>query len=78
MLDFARPVGSSAAAGSLGLLTLAGSSLARRPPIGLATDPKTVARTLPLGVVGELRVSGAHVGTLHELESWDLGAVWKK
>jgi peptide/nickel transport system substrate-binding protein len=78
MLDFARPVGAAAAASSLGVLTLAGSSLARRPPAGLAADPRGVTRALPLGVVGQLRASGAHVGTLHELESWDLGNVWKK
>ena len=49
---------------------------ARRPPRLASYQPRQVTRTLPLGVVGELKIAGAHVPGLH-LRGWDLGASWR-
>lgn len=78
MLDFARPIGPPGADTLLALLTAANPELARRPPRLSTSDPREIARTLSLGVVGELRVGGAHMPDFIGLERWQLGAVWKK
>jgi peptide/nickel transport system substrate-binding protein len=77
MLDFVRTVGTGANAAQLGLLTAVHPAAARRPP-ATAAQPREVAATLPLGVVGQLRISGAQAGNVHDLGSWNLGATWKK
>lgn len=77
MLELVRPAGAGANAGRLGLLTLVNPALARKAPAGAQTE-REAARTLPLGIVGQLRASGAHVPSLREVSAWDLGAVWKK
>jgi peptide/nickel transport system substrate-binding protein len=54
-----------------------------RKPSRVATfDPRVVARTLSLGVLGELRVMGAHapdlfLARLPSAEGWDLGASYR-
>jgi peptide/nickel transport system substrate-binding protein len=78
MLDFVRNLGSSAEATLLALLSAADPQLAQRPPRLSSVTPREIARTLPLGVVGALHVSGAHVGEIQALSSWQLGSVWWK
>ncbi len=77
MLDFVRPIGPPGRATLLALLTAADAALARHPPELTEFDPRAVARTLALGVVGELRIAGAHIPGVNGLGSWDLGAVWR-
>jgi peptide/nickel transport system substrate-binding protein len=54
----------------------------RRPPRVTTFDPRSVTRTLTLGVLGELRVMGAHAPDLHlarnpAAEGWDLGGTYR-
>ena len=77
-LELVRSVGSAPNATQLGLLTLANPALARKPPAASGAKPRDVAATLPLGVVGQLRVTGAHAGNLHDFGSWDLASTWKR
>ena len=54
----------------------------RRPPRMTAFDPRLVTRTLALGVLGELRVLGAHAPDLYLArnqlgEGWDLGGSYR-
>ena len=42
------------------------------------TDPRTTARALPVGIVGELHVYGAHLPSLIDLNAWELGNCWLK
>jgi hypothetical protein len=74
MLGFARPIGSTLHA----LYTAADPALAKNPPKLAATDARRIAQSLPLGVVGELHVTGAHVPAIHDLASWALGNTWRK
>ncbi len=75
MVDFVRRVGAGPQNALLSLLTAVDPALARRPPRHVASTAREVARTLPLGVVGELHVRGACVPAFRELERWDLGAI---
>jgi len=78
MLDFARPVGNLANAGALGVLTAAGATLAQKPALPVSASPRDVAGGQSLGVVGQLRATGAHVGQLREFGNFDLGGAWRK
>lgn len=78
LLDFARNVGSGPGAAQLGMLTAASPGLAKKPALTPSGNPRDVTATLSLGVVGQLRISGAHVAALRELSTFDLGAVWRK
>jgi peptide/nickel transport system substrate-binding protein len=56
--------------------------LMRRPPRLGTFEPRAVTRTLTLGVLGELRVMGAHAPDIHlarnpTAEGWDLGAAYR-
>ncbi len=78
MLDFARPVGTGPSAAQLGILTAENPKLAMKPVVTASGNPRDVSATLSLGVVGLLRVSGAHVGSLRDLGALDWGATWRK
>jgi hypothetical protein len=78
MLDFVRKLGSDTSSTLLALLSAADPLMARKPPRLSSTSPRDIARTLPLGVVGSLKVSGSQIGELQALSSWQLGAVWWK
>ena len=77
MLDFVRRMDDSAQGTIAALYAAADPALARHPP-KLRTDPRTTARALSLGVVGELHVYGAHMPALIGLNSWELGSCWLK
>jgi hypothetical protein len=78
MLDFVRPLGSSAEATLLGLLTAENPALARRPPRLAGQSVRDLARTLSLGVIGRLRLVGAVLPDVRALEQWQLGAVFRE
>jgi peptide/nickel transport system substrate-binding protein len=75
MLDFVRPAGAPGRATLLSLLAAADPALAARPPLAPSYQPTDLARTLPLGVLGSLRVAGAHLPSFRGLASWQLGNV---
>jgi hypothetical protein len=75
MLEFVRSLGPDASTADA-LYPAADPALARKVPKLATSDPGTIARTLPLGIVGELVVFGAHLPELHGIERWDLGACW--
>ena len=77
MLDFVRPVGPPGRATLLALLAAANPALAARPPQAPSFEPVDVARTLPLGVLGSLRLAGARAPDVHALETWQLGNVYR-
>jgi peptide/nickel transport system substrate-binding protein len=56
--------------------------LVRRPPRFTTFDARAVTRTLTVGVLGELRVMGAHAPDVHLArnpiaEGWDLGSTYR-
>jgi peptide/nickel transport system substrate-binding protein len=77
LLDFVRPVGPPGRATLLALLAAANPALAARPPQAPSFEPVDIARTLPLGVLGALRLAGARAPDVHALESWQLGNVFR-
>ena len=77
MLDFVRASGPPGRSTLLTLLAAANPALAARPPNAPSFEPLDVARTLPLGVLGGLRVFGARMPNFHDLEGFQLGNVWK-
>ncbi len=78
MLDLARPVGAGPGAAQLGVLTAESPGLARKPVLTASGNPRDVTAALSLGVVGQLRVSGAHIGALRDLGALDWGGAWRK
>jgi peptide/nickel transport system substrate-binding protein len=76
MLDFVRLAGPPGRATLLSLLAASSPGLAARPPRVPSTEPRDVARTLPLGVVGALRISGARIPELVGIETFQLGNAW--
>jgi peptide/nickel transport system substrate-binding protein len=86
MVELVRPLGP---AGTPTLIALATAddkararSLARHPPKLASLSPRALARTLRLGVVGELRVDGATMPNVRLVAArdgngWDLGASWR-
>jgi peptide/nickel transport system substrate-binding protein len=78
LLGFARRIGAAPTSNLHALLTAADPALAKHPPKLTTSDARRIGETLPLGVVGELYVSGAQIPALRNLSSWDLGSVWRK
>jgi peptide/nickel transport system substrate-binding protein len=76
MLDFVRSPGPPGRATLLALLAAANPALAARPPHAPSYEPADIARTLPLGVLGTLRATGARAPNVHGLEGWQLGNVF--
>ncbi len=76
MLDFVRAASADPVDSARTLLAAVDPALAKHPPRS-APALNDVARTLPLGVLGELHVSGARLPEFSGLESWQLGAVWR-
>jgi peptide/nickel transport system substrate-binding protein len=76
LLDFVRAVGPPGRATLLALLAAARPELTSKPPRLPSYEPDAIARTLPLGIVGGLRVEGAHVPELRGLASFQLGALF--
>jgi peptide/nickel transport system substrate-binding protein len=77
-VDFVRSIGPPGRTTMLSLLTAADPALAKRAPRLGSFDARQIARTLPLGVVGELRIAGAHTAEIRGLQDFNLGSVWLK
>jgi peptide/nickel transport system substrate-binding protein len=77
LLDFVRSAGPPGRVTLLTLLAAANPALAARPPHAPSYEPVDLARTLPLGVLGTLRVAGARMPSVRGLESWQLGSVYR-
>jgi hypothetical protein len=71
-------VGTGKKRGELALLTAVSPAIAKKPPNTAPVSLSEAARTLPLGVVGQLGMTGAHSSLVHDFAGWDLGSVWKK
>lgn len=76
-LDFVRHLGPEPRHVALALLSAADPKLADRPPRVLPSDAQSLTRTLPLAVIGELRLTGAHAAEIHGLNAFDLGSVYR-
>jgi peptide/nickel transport system substrate-binding protein len=77
LLDFVRVLGPPGHATLVALLAAANPQLAARPPRVPSEDPFDIARTLPFGVVGALRVAGARTADVRGLEGWQLGNAYR-
>ena len=75
MLDFVRAPNADPAQSALSLMAAADPSLTQRPPKTLPSVQE-VTRTLTLGVVGEVFVSGSRNPEFQGLNTWQLGSVW--
>jgi peptide/nickel transport system substrate-binding protein len=75
-LDFVRGIGRTPYHLLQSLLAAVDPKLAEKPPRFSSFDPAQVARTLPLGVLGEFAPVGAHLPGVQGLEAWDLGNAW--
>lgn len=73
MVDFVRNLGLGSARDGLALIAAANPTLADRPPKVAGVAAAQLARTLPLGVVGELKPSGYYVGAWRGFAAWDFG-----
>jgi peptide/nickel transport system substrate-binding protein len=78
MADFVRSIGPPGRATLLSLLAASDPALAKRAPRLGSFDARQIARTLPLGVIGELRIAGAHTPEVRALQDFNLGSVWVK
>jgi peptide/nickel transport system substrate-binding protein len=76
MIDFVRIGGPPGRSTLLSLLAAVSPALAARPPRATSTEPRDVARTLPLGVIGALRLTGFRMPTFAGLEAFQLGNVY--
>ena len=75
-LDFVRGIGRTPDHLLKALLAAVDPKLAEKPPRFSSFDPAQVARTLPLGILGEFAPVGAHSPAIQGLEAWDLGNAW--
>lgn len=76
MVDFVRSSGPPGRATLLSLLAAVSPALAARPPRATSMEPRDVARTLPLGVLGGLRLQGFRLPDVVGLEAFQLGNVY--
>jgi peptide/nickel transport system substrate-binding protein len=86
MVDLVRPIGPPGVATLLALATAddpaRATSIIRTPPRLTSFAPRVLARTLRLGVVGDLRVAGAAIESVRlqpqpDGMGWDLGASYR-
>jgi peptide/nickel transport system substrate-binding protein len=86
LLGIVRPLGTTGAAALISLAAAAdpasGLEVMRRPPRLTNFAPRAVTRTLRLGVLGDLRVTGAHAQDVHLArstsgEGWDLASSYR-
>ena len=75
LLDFVRATNGDVTQSAQALLAAVDPALARRPPKNLSSVLEAT-RTLPLGIVGEVRIAGARNPEFEGLDAWQLGNVW--
>jgi len=78
MVDFVRRIGPSPQETQMSLLASIAPAMAQRPPQLTTKSARDIAQTLPLGVIGELTVRGAHVPSFQNVARWDLGAIYQQ
>ncbi len=76
MLDLVRRVGPGRDGTSLSLQTAANPTLGAVSPSAKRTA-RQLGRTLPLGVIGEFRIYGAHARSFVGIGAWHLPGVWR-
>ncbi len=76
LLDFVRAGSTDATESAQALLAAVDPALAKRPPKNLRSL-LDATRTLTLGVIGEVRVTGARLPGFEGLDAWQLGAIWR-
>jgi peptide/nickel transport system substrate-binding protein len=77
-VGFVRRLSPSFESALWSLTTAIDPQLARKPPTVAGGDLRKVTRGLRAGIVGQLRISGAHAGGLVHVAQWELGAVFRK
>ncbi|HYO96460.1 MAG TPA: hypothetical protein VER33_18215 [Polyangiaceae bacterium] len=77
MLDFVRSLGPPGPLTQLALLSAQDPELAKKPPRVASFEPRSLARSLSLGVLGQLWAGGAHASAFQGLAGWQLGNVWR-
>jgi len=86
LLGLVRPFGAPGVATLVALAAaadpLSAREIVRRPPRLTSFAPRVLTRTLKLGVLGELRVAGAHAPDVHLPKNaggdgWDLGSSYR-
>lgn len=75
MLDFVRSASSDPTQTTQALLAAVDPALAKHPPRN-PSSLRDLTRSLSLGIIGEVRVSGSRTAAFEGLEAWQLGAVW--
>ncbi len=75
MIDLVRNLSLGPNRDGLALVTAANPALADRPPKVSGASAAQLARTLPLGIIGELKPSGYFVGPWRGFPAWDFGAL---
>jgi peptide/nickel transport system substrate-binding protein len=75
MLDFVRSASLDATQATEALLAAVDPALAGRPPRSSASL-SDLTRSLTLGIVGEVHISGAQMPAFERLDAWQLGGVW--
>ena len=75
LLDFVRSASSDPTQATQAILSAVDPALAKHPPRS-SSSLSDLTRTLPLGIVGEVRVSGSRMPSFEGLETWQLGNVW--
>ncbi|HEY3666892.1 MAG TPA: hypothetical protein VGL19_12855, partial [Polyangiaceae bacterium] len=75
MLDFVRSPNGDPAQTTQTLLAAVDPALAKHPPRS-PSSLLDLTRTLSLGIIGEVRVSGSRSAAFEGLEAWQLGSVW--
>lgn len=77
LVDFVRVIGAPGPLTQLALLSAENPELAKRPPRAADFNPRTIAKSLALGVVGELWVEGSHAPAFRGLTGWQLGDAYR-
>jgi hypothetical protein len=77
-IDAVRLIGPTPRHAALSLLSAADPRLAEHPPALDAVDLATIERTLPIAVLGDLALAGAHAGDVRGLDAGDLGNVYRE
>lgn len=75
LLDFVRAATADPTQSAQALLAAVDPALAQHPPKNLSSL-LDATRTLPLGIVGEMRVTGARSPEFEGLDAWQLGSAW--
>jgi len=75
MLDFVRSASSDPTQATQALLAAVDPALAKHPPRS-PSSLRDLTRSLSLGIVGEVRVSGSRTAAFEGLDAWQLGAVF--